>query len=172
MVVYAAVLLAGGVIAFAIAPDKSEAKTALIVPAACATLVLISAGLSALLTKSKPAGMIGIHLGLVLPLLFAVAIGYRAYGAAAGVARHQELRSAYETDLESGNPDAADGFVVYAERVHGEEVAEHNKSYLRNTLFVLSAASTVAFVALLVQRPRPAAPAADGDASADSSSDG
>lgn len=113
MGLYAGLLVAGGVIAYLIAPPDAKAATALIVPSACAVLVAVCAGLSALLPKSKLAGMIGIHAGLVLPVLFALAFVSRAIG--------------------------------------------NDKAYLATTLWVLAGVSAAAFVALLMNRPKPAA---------------
>jgi len=133
---YAAVLLDGGLTAFMTAPPEANAATALIVPGACAVVMLLCAVGASLIDRNRAVGMIGIHAGLVLPLVFAAAFAFRAMAAA-------EASAAYN-----------DPAAVVAE---GGEAPDHDKGYLAWTLWRLTGLSGVAFVGLLLQRPKPAA---------------
>lgn len=79
---YAGFLVLAGLVAFAFSGFSFEhGKTALIVPSACAVLIAICGLMAKALPTNRPVGMIGIHLGLGLPLVFAALIGYRAFAA-------------------------------------------------------------------------------------------
>jgi len=81
MLFYAAFLVLGGIIAFAMSGFNWEhAKTGLIIPTVCAIAMLGCALLAAQLEKRRTLGMIGIHLGLALPLVFTAAFAWRAFG--------------------------------------------------------------------------------------------
>ena len=75
---YALVMLIAGMVAFGLAPVGANPVTALVVPAAFAVL-MIACGLMARAIGSKYVlGMVGIHLGLVFPILFAAMTAFRA----------------------------------------------------------------------------------------------
>ena len=75
---YALVMLIAGMVAFGLAPVGSNALTALIVPSVCG-LLMVGCGLMARVIGTKyVVGMIGIHLGLVLPIVFAAMTAFRA----------------------------------------------------------------------------------------------
>ena len=79
MLAYAGFLLLCGVVAFAGSGFSVErGLTALIVPGACAAVMAVCAALAARYASNRTVGMIGIHLGLGFPLLFAAAVGWRA----------------------------------------------------------------------------------------------
>ena len=147
---YALVLIGGGVTAYIIAPEGANKATALIVPAACSVLIAVAAVLSSMLKKCKPAGMVGIHVGLVLPLLFAAAFFHRGFAANGAVEAYQEQRTAYEA---AGGEEGVGSFRDFL-IAQGADEDLHDKSYLRNTLFTLGGASVVAFGLLLMQRPK------------------
>ncbi len=158
MIVYAVLLLDGGVTAFASSPPGASAATALIVPAACAVLMLVCAALASQLGRSRAAGMIGIHLGLVLPLLFAIAIGSRALATTEATTEYRERHAGSATMVEAEPPSI--------DVPEADASADYDKGYLAYALWRLSAISGVAFVALLLCRPKPAdragpAPATD-----------
>jgi len=80
MFTYAAFLLICGLAAFAMANfNWTHAKTALIVGAGTGLAMVICGALAKCLPRNRAAGMIGIHVGLVLPLVFAFLFGWRAY---------------------------------------------------------------------------------------------
>lgn len=116
MLAYAAFLVICGAIAFFMAPPNAKASTALIVSAGTATLMVICAAMAASLQRKRTLGMIGIHVGLVLPLVFAILFGVRGYGA-------------------FSNPE---------------------KRYLAIILTVMAIGSVIAFVLILLTRPKPA----------------
>ncbi len=118
MYAYAGFLIACGIVAYFMAPPDANATTALIIPAASGVLMVICAVMAGMLHRKRAVGMIGIHAGLVLPLLFAIAFGVRAYGAFG---------------------------------------AGEDKRYLAVILSILTVASIITFIAILVTRPKPEA---------------
>lgn len=70
MIVYAICLLISGIVTMMVAPPGANAATALIIPAVAAGLMIAAAVLSLMIKKNRKLGMIGIHVGLVLPLVF------------------------------------------------------------------------------------------------------
>lgn len=79
MMVYAAFMVVCGLVAFFRAPPGSNAATALVVPSIAAFLMVVCGVMAASFHRSRTVGMIGIHAGLVLPILFAIAFGMRAW---------------------------------------------------------------------------------------------
>jgi uncharacterized membrane protein len=79
MFLYAAFLLLCGLIAFAWSGFAANAKTALIVGGATAVVMALCAWLASMLHRNRAAGMIGVHAGLILPLVFAALFGWRAF---------------------------------------------------------------------------------------------
>ena len=71
MILYAVAMVLLGVLAYLLAPAGAASLTALIIPSACALLMLVCAIMSWRIASNRTMGMVGIHLGLVLPLLFA-----------------------------------------------------------------------------------------------------
>jgi hypothetical protein len=78
MYVYAIFLVACGLTAYFMAPPNANAATALVVSSVTAFLIVVCAVMAARLPRNRTVGMIGIHAGLVLPLLYAVLFGLRA----------------------------------------------------------------------------------------------
>lgn len=76
---YAGFLVACGLVAYVMASAQAKAATALIIPLIAAVLMILCGALASALHRNRTAGMIGIHAGLILPLLFAVAFGLRAF---------------------------------------------------------------------------------------------
>ncbi|MEM7754848.1 MAG: hypothetical protein AAF297_04330 [Planctomycetota bacterium] len=151
MILYALVLLDAGIAAYLLAPARTNATTALIVPAACATLVLLCAGASAMFARNRAVGMVGIHVGLVLPILFAAAFASRAMAASEASATYAEQQSAYRA---LGDAERPPTFAAYLDTL-AEPGPDHDKTYLAVTLWRLTGLSGVAFVVLLTQRPKP-----------------
>lgn len=81
MFAYAAFLVICGFVAFAMAGFAASAKTALIVAGICAVLMIIAGVLARMIHSSRVAGMIGIHAGMVLPVIFAVAFAMQGWKA-------------------------------------------------------------------------------------------
>jgi hypothetical protein len=87
MFMYAIFLAACGFIAFAMAGFAANARTALIVGFGTAIVMVICALLAGIIHRNRAAGMIGIHAGLILPLIFAGLFGWRAWQAYADPAK-------------------------------------------------------------------------------------
>lgn len=82
LLAYAGFLLLAGVVAFGLSGfDWEHGKTAILIPGACAVVIAVCALMAKALPTNRAVGMTGIHLGLALPLVFAAAIGHRAYAA-------------------------------------------------------------------------------------------
>lgn len=89
---YAAFLVICGLIAFFMAPPDAKATTALLVPCIAAGLMVVFASMASAFYRNRVVGMVGIHVGMALPILFAGAFGYRAYNTfTSGVEEKQYL---------------------------------------------------------------------------------
>ncbi|MEO1716684.1 MAG: hypothetical protein AAFR76_06190 [Planctomycetota bacterium] len=168
MFLYALVVVALSALAYLIAPPGANAMTAVVAGGVSAVLMCVMAGMSLLIRKNRAVGMIGIHVGMLLPLLFCVGFLMRipvAYGEA-GVFRFFDAE--FERQVEAGalqdNADARAKFYADAERaLTGDEteIPRTDKTYLGRTLTLLFGASTAAFVLLLLSRPKVPAKEAD-----------
>lgn len=78
---YAAFLVICGLVAFAWSGFASNAMTAVYVGGGSALLMVICGLMGAQINKNRTVGMIGIHAGLVLPIMYLLAFGGRAYSA-------------------------------------------------------------------------------------------
>lgn len=76
---YAVFLAACGFAAYAMSGFAANARTALIVGFGTAVVIGVCALLARMIQSNKAAGMIGIHLGLILPLIYAGLFGWRAF---------------------------------------------------------------------------------------------
>jgi len=152
MFLYAAVMFGGGMVAYVLAPEGANAKTALIVPAACAAAMVLCAMLSLQIHRAYTLGRIGVGLGLVLPLLFAAVIGFRAVKTGAAVSAYHEAQSAYLAEREAGT--LSEGPAARTAFFEAREAPDHDKSYLRNTLWFLALASAGAFALIRAKRPK------------------
>jgi hypothetical protein len=87
MFMYAAFLAACGFAAFAMSGFAPNARTALIVGFGTAIVMAVCGVLARMISTNKTAGMIGIHAGLVLTIIFAALFGWRAWQAYADPAK-------------------------------------------------------------------------------------
>lgn len=154
MWIYALVLVGLGLYAFNQAPNPRAATTALIVPSIYAALMVVS-GLCALqLARHRRIGMIGVHLGLVLPLLFAAVTAQRAWSTTSKLQNYPAaltaFTSAVATDPALSEPAGRKAFFK------ARSSPDHDTTYLRNTLWSIVGVSVLTFGALLAARPRPA----------------
>jgi hypothetical protein len=141
---WAGFLLLGGVIAFLLAPKGANAKTALIIPGACAVLAVVCG-----LFAERTAGATS---GTVLAFAFAVLCGWRAWSAGGAVRAYQDGQASFERAVAEKRFEPTD---AARERFLEESGApSHDKSYLRNLLWVLAVASFAACI-LLLWGPRP-----------------
>ena len=122
-------------------------------------MVLCAAG-AALLKKNRAVGMIGIHAGLVLPLVFAAAFASRAWAATQASSTYADQRAAYEALADTASaPESYEAYLATLE----DPGPDHDKSYLARVLWGLTGVSVVAFGVILVQRPKPAARGASAE---------
>lgn len=132
MLAYGAFLVAGALVAISISGwDRS--KTALFSSGGAAALMAVMAFMAG--AKSKAPMMIGIHLGMILPLVFAATFGWRL-------------------SLNLAKPTAAEWLAANP----GADALDTSKveSALQNWLFpVFIVGSLVAFFVILTQRPKP-----------------
>jgi hypothetical protein len=154
MFAYSTALLIGGILAYGMAPEGAKAKTAIIVPVACAVVMDLCAFLAMQIRGSRRLGMIGIHAGLAFTLLFSIMIGARAWATTKQVANYPAALAAYDeaskTDKSLLEPAARKAFFT------SRQAPDHDKTYLQKNLWMLSAAGALAFLGMLVVRPRAA----------------
>lgn len=128
---YGLAVLAIGVATYLVAPPGANALTAVIVTGVIAGLSVVFAVLGLMLTRSRLAGMIGIHAGLVLPVLIAASMV------------PMSLRS-YRATVDR-----------YALMEAGEEVEDrHGVAYRTVAFGSITVVSVYAGIALLLHRPR------------------
>ncbi|MEM0983728.1 MAG: hypothetical protein AAGI17_07255 [Planctomycetota bacterium] len=127
-----------------------------------AVLMGACAFLASRMPSSRTLGMIGVHVGLVLPLLVSFGVGMRAFKAWGGVSEYTAQQSAYaETEPQ---PDSFEAYLEENELT--DSVPDHDTTYLAAILSTLAAASVLAFVVMLLMRPKPADRDADRGADA------
>ncbi|MEM8757639.1 MAG: hypothetical protein AAGF47_07635 [Planctomycetota bacterium] len=158
MFLYGGIVVGLSSLAFVIAPEGANASTALIMGGASAFLMVVMGVLALLLPRNRKAGMVGIHLGLLLPLLFAVAFFMRISANYQSAGVHSYFYSAYEQAVNEG--EVADTFEARnafldggRNAVGGEEIPEYSKAYLGQILTLLFGVSLGAFALLLGARP-------------------
>lgn len=154
MWIYALVLVGLGLYAFNQAPNPRAAATALIVPSIYAALMIVSGLCALLIARHRRIGMIGIHLGLVLPLLFAAVTAQRAWSTTSKLQNYPAALSAFTTAL-AADPELSD-FNSRKAFFKDRSSPDHDTTYLRNTLWSIVGVSVLTFGALLAVRPRPA----------------
>lgn len=81
---YAAFLVVCGFIAFALSGFETRALTALIAPAVMGGIMVLMGWMASQIETKRIMGMIGVHVGMVLPLLLAVLFGRLAYARGTG----------------------------------------------------------------------------------------
>ena len=156
--VYAATMIGLGVVAYTLAPEGANAMTALIIPGATGLLAVVT-GIMCLLGK-KPA-MIGVHAGLVLPLLFAAAFASRAVPLTSSFLDAKAEMAQVRQTVEGGLGAVVED--VQGRLSRGEQVLPDtsmaakalSKDYLIATFWGLTCVSLLAFVALILLRPKP-----------------
>lgn len=158
MFLYAALLVAFGVLAYMIAPPRANAGTAIVVTSVCAAAMIAMGVMTLLIHRRRTAGMIGIHVGLLLPLVFGAAFLWRAGSnfRDSGVYRYYE--NAYLAEVKAGTfrdtESDRTAFLSGARPKTGEEIPEGDKGYLGFILTMLFGISVAAFVVLLLGRPK------------------
>jgi len=154
LVLYAVLVVVLGVLAYLDAPEAANKATALIVPIIVAVVSLACAVMAALIHKHRTVGMIGIHFGIIFPLLVAFAVGHRAWVAHQASEAYQATQLQWEQKIASGaigTPGARDRFF------EEQGAPDHDKGYLRGALVAIAAVSVQTFVTMIVARPKPPA---------------
>lgn len=114
MVAYAGALAGIGYATYAVSPPGANAVTALIAPGAGAVLMLLCAGLSLSISSNRKLGMIGIHVGLLIPLLMASGPLMRIGGSFSNA-------DTFNNQLDSLQSAADSGVVLGSVQATGEE---------------------------------------------------
>lgn len=152
MFVYAAVLLGAGAWAYSAAPQGANAATALIVPGACALVMLICGGIVAGTARTNLRTARRTHLvALICALAFGAAFAQRGGQASLASTLHRETEYRFASAVKEGK--AQDTPEARAAYFRSAGAPDHDKKYLSNTLWALMFVSAGAFLALLVTRP-------------------
>ncbi|MFI4891999.1 MAG: hypothetical protein ACIAQ0_00995 [Phycisphaerales bacterium JB058] len=165
MFLYAALILTFGIMAYLIAPPGANAKTAVVVTAICAVVMSARGVMTLMIHKKRNIGMIGIHVGLLLPLIFASLFLMRAGSNYRASGVYNYFQNAYQADLDDRKAEDTtanrDSFLSGAKPESGDEIPTGDKGYLGFILTMLFGVSVAAFVVLLLSRPKlPPKPAA------------
>jgi hypothetical protein len=79
MYTYAGFLVLCGLVAFALATDRTRAMTALYASGGSAVIMVICGIMGSMIHRNRTAGMIGIHAGMVIPFLLGLLFSFLAY---------------------------------------------------------------------------------------------
>lgn len=149
MVGYAVILVGGGLAAYSLAPDGARAETAVIVTGAMAVLMVLCAVLALRLPKDRKKGMMGIHLGLVLPILFGLLLIFQGVNSTRTTMEYRAAVREFDREVET----------EYKERrrvwLEERDLPEHDRAYQAVTMWMLALASFAAFGVLLSMRSKP-----------------
>lgn len=167
MFVYALLVLGLSLLAYVMAPPGANATTAIVIGGVAAVLMSAMAVMSMLIERNRKLGMIGIHVGLLLPLVFAAGFFMRIDDAYSSSGVNRYFQNAYQQKVKDGAEDDTEKarrafFVNARDGLSGKDIPETDKAYLGRTLTLLFGASTAAFVLLLLSRPEVPAKPADG----------
>lgn len=147
MSAYALAMLGIGYLTFISAPPESKAWTALLVPGIGAAAVIACVVMATRINANRKLGMIGIHVGLLLPLLMAAGSFWRLPGS---LARNSAYYANQTLKLPS---DAGTG----GTSVTLSSAAAHPTGYQAVGIGAIGTLSAFAFIAVLLLRPKPPA---------------
>jgi phosphotransferase system glucose/maltose/N-acetylglucosamine-specific IIC component len=172
MLVYAVCLLISGFVTMSVAPPGSKPATAFIIPAIAAGLAIAAAVLSLMIKSNRKLGMIGIHVGLVLPLIFAAGSVSRVAGSMANAKEFNTQLSDMHTALampagevtltlvNAPDSDRARDRLMQARWMDGETPRTMEprhpwrpSGYQSVGMISIAMLSVLAFVSLLLHRP-------------------
>ena len=137
MVVYALALVGVGFLTFHVSPPGSKALTAVLIPGAIGAASIACAVLTLMGKRDRRLGMIGVHVGLLLPVIGAIGTFARLGGSVASAdAYNATLRTPQSVlvDVDSGKP-------------------AKNTAYQAVGIGASGAISVLAFVSLVLHRP-------------------
>jgi hypothetical protein len=162
LIAYAVALVAVGYVTYSLAPEGANAKTALVISAGIGLVCVACAVLGLLIKGNRTLGMIGVHVGLIMPLLAVGGTASRLGGAieatnagnAALATLSEQAKDAQslmvqrpaEGELKLVFPDAS-------EQVDMNAVLEP-RGYQAVGIASTAALSAFAFLALLFHRPK------------------
>jgi len=147
-VVGALILLALG---YLLAPEPTLDCVLLSLPAACVLLAAVVIGLGTLQTRWPGTRRVALQVGLTVPLLVAAAGAVRAVRATHAASAHAEALAEFEATA----PPIAQ--VEDMRRVYFnvfKDMHDHDYVFIRNVLWIITAWSVLAFVALQLLRAR------------------
>ena len=158
MFLYSALILTFGIMAYVITP-AGQAPVFAIVAICIAAVVMAAMGtMSLMIHKKRKVGMIGIHLGLFLPIVFAGIFLWRAGHNYRDSGVYGYFENAYQADLKDRNAEDTtanrDSFLSGAKPEAGKDIPDHDKGSLGFILTMLFGVSVAAFIVLLLSRPK------------------
>ena len=158
MFLYAGIVIGLSLLAYSSAPPGANAVTALIMGGGSAVVMIVMGILTLMLHRNRKLGMFGIHVGMVLPLVFAAAFFMRIAANYKSAGVHDYFYGAYNKAVDSGTVadtrDARSAFLDGGRNaVNGGEIPDHSKAYLGQVLTLLFGVSAATFTMLLASRP-------------------
>lgn len=151
LICYSLLMLAGGLWAFMNAPPEANAATALAVPGIIALAALVAA---ALLARGSARIKRMTHIITVALLIVIMAqLGLRATKAAQSVDAHRAALRQFDAAVMEGRVTDTSP-ASRRTMLRSLEADDHDKTYLRNTLYTLLGLTLVTAIALLFARPR------------------
>ncbi len=166
MFAYAAAVLMIGIATAAAAPVGANTITAIAIPAGTALLSAACGVLTLMMERKRLLGMIGIHVGLIVPLLVVVGTGMRLGGSYEKTGEANNSIAAIESQLaEPGSRAVIERSRTGAVTEQGMQQAEaavivsqqdalRPRGYQAVGLASIAALSGFAFVTLLLHRPK------------------
>lgn len=153
MILYAALMILAGYVAYSAAPEGANATTALIIPGAAGFLMIVCGIMTALAGRNQRIGRIGAHAGLILTIIFALVFGYTAQKRTVALRNYPAAAAEYRQARDAGA--VADTPEAQREFFQDRGAPRHDTTYLVRTLWFLTVLSGVTFAVLVVLRPRP-----------------
>ncbi|MFM9959080.1 MAG: hypothetical protein ACKVZJ_13525 [Phycisphaerales bacterium] len=144
MIAYAVALLGIGALTYLAAPPEANALTALIVPGIGAVLAIACVVLAFQIHTKRTLGMVGIHVGMVVPLVLAVGAFARLPGSLSKNAAYYDKQS-IKLPTDSGP------------QVTLSSAKDYPTGYQAVGIGSVGVLSSFAFIVILLLRPKPPA---------------
>ncbi|GAB4517719.1 MAG: hypothetical protein Tsb0013_21960 [Phycisphaerales bacterium] len=161
LIVFGAALFGVGYVTYAVAPEGANAKTALFITGGLGGLAVVCAFMSLAMVASRPVGMIGVHLGLLIPLLSLGGPAARLSGSLSGAQEANTSIAAFKSAAEDATAGAltkSDDGVWTATFGLDDQVQLTGllepKGYQTVGIASTAILSLFGFVALLLHRPK------------------
>ncbi|MBL0926284.1 MAG: hypothetical protein IBJ11_01355 [Phycisphaerales bacterium] len=140
MIAYGLALLSIGYVTYSVAPPGANAWTALLITLVGAGLMIACAVLTLRIRQNRLPGIIGVHAGLVLPLLLAIGPAMRLSGSLENAAKFNDA-------VKAGS------VTVVTQTGENKNTIPHPVAYQAVGLASIAVLSIFAFIALLMLRP-------------------